>query len=133
MKKMFLFGIICFLSIFMVGCGCSNNNEPVDKIEEEELSGKFYEEQTIGGIAIKNFNIAVEDGESFISFDAENTLVENITVEYIKISLYDENDYLVLESYGYIGGTLTARETKNVVVETDIDLSNVVRVSLEKM
>lgn len=133
MKKIVLCGIICFFSVLMVGCGCSNNNEPVDKIEEEELSGKFYEEQTIDGIAIKNFNIAVEDGESFISFDAENTLVENITVEYIKVSLYDENDYLVLESYGYVGGTLSAKETKNIVVEADLDLSNVVRVSFEKM
>ena len=116
----------------MVGCGCSNN-KPIDKVTEEELSGKFYEDQTIEGIKIKNFSIANENNESYISFNCENTLSEDISVEYIKILLYDKNDNLILETYGYVGDTLTVKETKNVVVDVELDLSNIVRVAFEKM
>jgi len=133
MKKIFLCTMLCICSIFMVGCGCSTNKEPVDRIDQDELSGKFYDDQVVDGIAIKNFNIAVENGGSYIAFDAENTMDQAISVEYIKIYLYDKTDYVILESYGYIGGTLSIGETKHIVVETDIELSNIARVAYQKM
>lgn len=131
MKKIFLCVLLCGCSILMVGC--LNEKEPVDKVEQEQLSGKFYEDQTIDGIKIKNFSIAKENDESYISFDVENTLSTEISVEYIKVSFYDKNDYLILESHGYVGETLSLKGTKHIVIESDIDLSNTARVVYEKM
>ena len=131
MKKIFLCTVLCVCSILMVGC--LDKEEPVDKVEKEQLSGKFFEDQTVDGLKIKNFSIANENDESYISFVVENTLSTEINVEHIKVSLYDKDDYLILELYGYVGETLSSKGTKNVVVESDIDLSNIVRVVYEKM
>ena len=133
MKRLFLYGLICFCSLLMIGCGCSNSKEPVDRINQDDLSGKFFESQTVDGIEISNFVISSQEDLSYISFDAKNTLNDNISVEYIKIYLYDNTDYLLLESYGYVGGNLATGEAKNVRVEVDIDLSTISRVSCEKM
>lgn len=133
MKKIFLCGLLCLCSVLMVGCGCTKENKEKDKVEEGELNGHFFENQMVDTLEIQNFNIAVEDSESFISFDVKNTLDSPATVNYIKIYLYDATDYLVLETYGYVGGTLEASATEHIMVDVDIDLSKVTRVQYEKM
>lgn len=133
MKRVFLCVFICLSSFLMIGCGCSKDKEPVDRIEQDELSGRFFETQTIDGIEISNFTIASEDEGSSISFDVKNTLADNIDVEYIKIYFYDNTDYLIIDSFGYVGGTLSVGESKHIVVDTDVDLSATARVVYEKM
>lgn len=134
MKKIITYAML-FCSIFlMVGCGCSNKDGKVaEKVNEENLSGQFFENQMVDTMEIQNFNIAVLEDESSISFDLKNTVAESISVEYIKIYLYDSTDHLILESYGYVGGTLGASETKHITVDVDIDLSAVARVAYERM
>lgn len=134
MKKIVTYAMLCCCIFLMVGCGCSNNNGKVgEKVNEENLSGQFFENQMIDTMEIQNFNVAVLEDESSISFDVKNTVTEPTSVEYIKIFLYDETDHLLLETYGYIGGTLGASETKHVTVDIDIDLSDVARVAYERM
>lgn len=134
MKRVFIFTMLCCCSFFAVGCGCSKQNNALpEKIVEETLSGQFFENQMLDTMEIQNFNIAVEDGESFISFDVSNTVDEPISIEFIKILLYDDTDHLILESYGYVGGTLEALATKHITVDVDIDLSDVERVAYERM
>lgn len=133
MKKILVWGLLCICFVSTVGCGCSKgkNNTP-EKIDEATLSGQFFEDQTLDALKIENFNIAV-DGESFVSFDVKNTTNEPISVQYIKILMYDNKDILVAESYGYVGGTLNVSETRHITVDVDIDLSKVTRVAYEKM
>lgn len=134
MKKTFVCGIMFLCSIFMVGCGCSRDaSDSLKKINEDDLSGKFFENQIVDMMEIQNFNIVVEDGTSFISFDVSNTATTPVSVEYIKIFLYDSEENLILESYGYVGGTLEASEIKHIGIDVDIDLSEVKRVAYEKM
>lgn len=134
MKKVFMYSILCGCVFLMVGCGCSKTDkDSVEKVDTDSLSGHFFENQTIDTMEIQNFNIVVENGESFISFDLKNTVAQAISVEYIKILLYDNTDYLILESYGDVGGILEASETKHITVTVDIDLSKVVRVVYERV
>lgn len=133
MKKIIMWGLLCVCFVSTVGCGCSKQkNNNLEKIDESTLSGQFFEDQTLDVLKIENFNIAV-DGESFVSFDVKNTTKESVSVQYIKVLMYDENDGLVVETYGYVGGTLNASETKHITIDVDIDLSNVARVAYEKM
>ena len=126
--------LLCCCVFFMTGCGCSKTDEDaVEKVDKEKLSGHFFENQTLDTMEIQNFNIVVEEGESHISFDLKNTVAESISVEYIKILLYDNTDYLILESYGDVGGTLEASETKHITITVDINLSNAARVVYERM
>lgn len=133
MKKMFMCGLLCICFVTTVGCGCSKekNNTP-EKIDEATLSGHFFEDQTLDSIKIENFSIAV-DGESFVAFNVKNTTSDSVSVQYIKVLMYDDKDNLVAESYGYVGGNLNGSESKYITIEVDIDLSNVTRVAYEKM
>ena len=134
MKKVFMRAMLFCCLFLIAGCGCSKTNDStIGKVDSENLNGHFFENQMLDTMEIQNFNIVVEEGESYISFDLKNTVAEAISVEYIKILLYDDTDYLVLESYGDIGGTLEASETKHIAVVVDIDLSKVARVAYERM
>lgn len=134
MKKLLIVGIVLCYSLVCVGCGCSKtDNKEVEKIDETKLTGKFFDNQMIDILEVQNFNIAIDGGESYISFDVKNTSNEATAVEYIKILMYDANDDLVIDSYGYIGGTIAAQETKHVTVDVDISLMSVTRIAYERM
>ena len=90
MKKILICSLIC-CSLFLTGCG-SSNKEVKEKINEEELSSKFFDNQTIDTLEVQNFNITVDDNGSYISFNLKNTSNDTVNVEYIKISLYDTNN-----------------------------------------
>ena len=133
MKKIIVSGVILGCLFLLTGCGCTKEKSTVPKIDENTLSGKFFDNQMLDVLEIQNFNIAIEDGASYISFDVSNTAESEFTLEYIKILLYDAQDNLILETYGYIGGALVSSEVKHIVIPTDIELSSVARVVYEKM
>ena len=131
MKKILICSLIC-CSLFLTGCG-SSNKEVKEKINEEELSSKFFDNQTIDTLEVQNFNISVENNESYISFNLKNTSNDNVNVEYIKISLYDANDILIYETYGHVGGSLAGKQIKLINIAIDIDLSKTAKVSFARM
>ena len=134
MKKICMFGILICCSFLIVGCGCDKTkNTDKEKIDVEKLSGKFFDNQTLDILEIQNFNIAIESGESFISFDVKNLSNEPTYVEYIKVLLYDKNDSLIITTYGYVGKNIDGSETVHVEVDVNISLSNVSRVAYERM
>ena len=94
MKKIFMLGILFCCSFLIAGCGC-NKKENINKeiIDIETLSGKFFDNQKLDILEIQNFNIAIESGESFVSFDVKNNSTEPTYVEYIKVLLYDKDDF----------------------------------------
>lgn len=134
MKKIIAYGVILSCIFLITGCGCSKEKNVVpERIEENTLSGKFFDNQMLDTLEIQNFNIAIEDGSSYISFDVSNTAESEVALEYIKILLYDIQDNLTLETYGYIGGAIASLEIKHVVIDVDVELSSITRVAYEKM
>ena len=131
MKKI----LILFLcSILLTGCGNKKlSNEEMGKVDQDSLSSKFFEDQTLGNITIKDFNIVVEDGMSTVYFNIKNNTADNIELNNIKVYMYDENDLLLQELNGYVGDILEGSATKSITVDVDIDLSNVIRVSFERV
>ena len=134
MKKIFMLGILFCCSFLIAGCGCNKKeNINKEKIDIETLSGKFFDNQKLDILEIQNFNIAIESGESFVSFDVKNNSTEPTYVEYIKVLLYDEDDSLIITTYGYIGKNIDGLETIHTEVDVNIDLSKASRVSYERM
>ena len=131
MKKILMCCLIC-CSLFLVGCD-SSKKEIKDKVNEEELSSKFFDNQKIDTMEVQNFNISVENNESYISFNLKNDSNSVVNVEYIKILLYDSNNILIYETYGYVGGSLAGKQIKLINIDVDINLSNVSSVSFERM
>lgn len=126
--------MLCLCSLLLVGCGNGKvSNEDMGKIKEDELSGKFFEDQMIDTLEIQNFNIASSDGESFISFTVKNISSDVANVEYIKIYLFSNDGILLHETYGYVGGSLAGGESKFISIDVDTDLTDATKVSFERM
>ncbi len=131
MKKLFM---ICLCSLLLVGCGNEKvSNEDMGPISEEELSGNFFENQMIDTLEIQDFNIANIDGKAYISFTVKNTAVDAVAVEYIKVYLFSNDGILLNETYGYVGGSLAGGDSKFISIDVDTELTNVAKVSYERM
>lgn len=131
MKKLL---VLCLCSLLLVGCNNGKiSNEDMGKINDDELSGKFFEVQMIDTLEIQDFNISNTEGVSFISFSVKNVASYTANVEYIKIYLFSDDDTLIHETYGYVGGSLASGESKFISIDADIDLIDVTKVSFERM
>lgn len=134
MKKTILTLLAIFSLLVITGCGCNNKNEEDKKVTEEDLTGKTFEEQTIDELAINNFTISATDNDTYISMDLVNKGAA-ITLEYIKIYLYNQEDTLLFETYGYIGGTIEKDETRTIVTDIDVslDVNQIDHIKYEKL
>lgn len=121
---------IVIISIFLL-TGCSSK-PAITKLDNEDFSSKFFDNQLVGPIEIENFNIAVDDDNSYINFDVKNIEENDVFIENIKINLYD-NDDLVITVYGYVGGLIKSMDSKHVTITVDDNLYNISRVVFERM
>lgn len=133
MKKLFLCICLFVFSLTLSGCGCSKEEtKTISKIDKEAMSGKTFENQILDDLKITDFGIAIENGESHISFNVTNISEVNIEINSVKVFLYDIDDDLILETYAMIHA-LSPGQTQNVFINSDMDLSTITRVVYEKI
>lgn len=131
MKKILL--LVAVISLLVTGCGKKDdkkqtNNKGNNAVNENDKTVKSFDDQTIDGITISNFNLNFVDNVTNVYAKVKNTKEESVKIEKINIILTDsegkENKTLF-----YIGRTLKAGEeiqlqtsiTGNVATSTKVE------------
>ena len=91
-------------------------------------------EQVVEGIKLSDGVIIQENGIYNYSAKVTNTNQDTTHVEYLKLSLYDNNDNKIVTLYGYVGRDLQPEESTQIYASVDKDISatNDVEVELQK-
>lgn len=130
MKKIFL--IVAVVALLVTGCGKKDDKKQTDNkgnnAVNENKTVKSFDDQTIDGILISDFNLNFVDNATNIYAKVKNTTEESVKIKQINITLTDsegkENKTLF-----YVGRTLKAGEeipfqtsiTGNVATSTKVE------------
>ena len=121
MKK---FLIVLFSVLFLAGCGCSKK-----KIAETEIDNNI-EDKTV----VQN---QIFDGLEFVNLSAKDGVIKTIIINNtgyvyegskIEIRIMDENGAVIAEEIDEVNNPMDAGTTKELVTNTNADLSKAVSV-----
>ena len=114
MKKLIIF--LSFLVIF-TGCG---KEEEIFETNKTNLNEGVIEDKIIGDFQITNTSIIYEKGVS--TFKTELSCTDSTYVKAIKIILKSKSGYVLEELTSYLNQTV--KDKVNIVIASDIDLTN---------
>ena len=119
MKKIRNIMLVSVTLLTLTGC----NKEETK--ENNLLETNIKSERTLDNFTFKNALIVEENGISRITVTVVNNSEEDKNVESFKILLKNKDDKIIKETIGYIGGTIKSKDTKVIMTEVNMDLSNV--------
>ena len=132
MKKL-LVSFICLTILFSL-TGCGNNTQKKDndsgtnKTDQPETSTNgaiTLESQVVGGLTFEHFAITKDSNDiSILYFDISNKTDNSIDVGNVTFTLYDDG-YEILSLKENINETIEPGQSKPVIGNFDIDMSNV--------
>jgi hypothetical protein len=117
--------IVCLLVVLVTGCReKQNNNEHIDTTPNSSIiTGK-----TVDGLKIGKLSIVYQNNVSRLVANVENTNTGDFKLRVISIKLYDKENNLLVDTTGYIGTTIRAKETKQLIIEVTDNLKSATRV-----
>ncbi|MGE5456091.1 MAG: hypothetical protein ACM3O4_03200 [Ignavibacteriales bacterium] len=117
--------IVCLVVVLVTGCKSNkNNDEHVDTNPDSSIvSGA-----TIEGLKIGQLSIVYQNKISRLVANVQNTNPNDYTLRVISVKLYNKEDELLIDTTGYIGTTIKANETKQLIIEVTDDLKSAARV-----
>lgn len=122
--------IWCLLFILIISLvGCAKDDNKKNDINDKPTS--IIDGTKIDDLEISKLGITYEDKLSIINFNIKNISSETLYVNIIEINLYDENDKLILTTYGYIDKKLEKQETYNVVTSVTSSIVNAKKVDYQ--
>ncbi len=83
----------------------------------------------IGNINISSINIQEENG--ITKYEAKILATEDTSIKYIKIIMKDEENKEIVSLIGYVGSTISNKESKEIEASTDADLSKIKSIEYE--
>ena len=125
MKK--IRNIMLVLVTLLTLTGCNKEKEQ----ENNALETNIKCERTLDDFTFKNTSIVEENGISRITVTVVNNSEEDKNIESFKILLKDKKENIIKETIGYIGGTIKSKDTKVIMTEVNMDLSNVYDIEFE--
>lgn len=97
--------------------------EPNKPIEGNTNEG-VIQDQTVGNLKLTNTSLIVNNGQSQLTTTVTNDTDADIRVETFDIYVKDENGNLITTLLGYVGGIVRKHESRQIVSNCSIDLSN---------
>ena len=119
MKKIRNIMLVLVTLLTLTGC----NKEEIK--ENNTLETNIKGERILDDFTFKNISIVEDNGISRITVTVVNNSEEDKNVESFKILLKDKEENIIKETIGYIGGTIKSKDTKVIMTEVNMDLSNV--------
>ena len=119
MKKIRNIMLVLVTLLTLTGC----NKEEIK--ENNTLETNIKGERILDDFTFKNISIVEDNGISRITVTVVNNSEEDKNVESFKIHLKDKEENIIKETIGYIGGTIKSKDTKVIMTEVNMDLSNV--------
>lgn len=87
-------------------------------------------DQTVGSLEMTNTSLTInKDGTSQLVTSVSNKTAETVTVETFDIYVKDKDGNLLVTLVGYVGGEVPAGETREIVSNVTMDLSNATDIS----
>ena len=119
MKKIRNIMLVLVTLLTLTGC----NKEEIK--ENNTLETNIKSERILDDFTFKNISIVEDNGISRITVTVVNNSEEDKNVASFKILLKDKEKHIIKETIGYIGGTIKSKDTKVIMTEVNMDLSNV--------
>lgn len=107
--------------------GNDNNNGGV----QDGVTTPSYEEQTVDGLNFSGLSLYYENGLTNAIVLVRNTTGDEMYVERVMITFYDDANNAMGTTYFYIDGTLQPSEEKAYQAGIDRDVTNAQRVEYE--
>ena len=117
--------LACLMVVLVTGCGkAANKNEHVDTTPDSAILAGA----TIDGLKIGQLSIVYQNNVSRLVANVQNTNASDYSLRVISVKLYDEEDQLLVDTTGYIGTTIKAKETKQLIIEVTENLKSASKV-----
>ena len=100
------------------------NKGPIDNTIVNELNDGQLDNLQFSEVVVTYLN-----GQSSLSFNLEYNGIEPVELDYVLVTLYDEEDEIVSEYEVYVGTTLATGESFPINLTIAADFSNVVKAS----
>lgn len=130
MKKILL--LVAVVALLVTGCGKKDDKKQTDNkgnnAVNENKTVKSFDDQTIDGILISDFNLNFVDNATNVYAKVKNTTEESVKIKQINITLTD-SEGKESKTLFYVGRTLKAGEeipfqtsiTGNVATSTKVE------------
>lgn len=106
----------------------SNKTSEIIKANTNE---NVIKDQTVDIFSFKNTNLIYDSGTSTLTTEVTNTSNSDADLQEFKIHVSDKEGKEIITLTGFVGGTIKAGETKNIVSSYGDDLSNAEKVTYE--
>ncbi len=141
-NKKLIMAIFAIAGIAIIGVGVYflffNKDKEDDKKKDTETQEEtkantnegVIKDQTVGSLEMTNTSLTInKDGTSQLVTSVSNKTAETVTVETFDIYVKDKDGNLLVTLVGYVGGEVPAGETREIVSNVTMDLSNATDIS----
>ena len=143
MKKIVILSLLLSL-FFITGCGCDKKEEEKDPAKQPETEEKEepsqpeannevgqLPEKEVNGMKFTGASISYVDSMSTFVAEVKNTTKETIPMDVFTIKFKDKDGNEITSVPGYVADQLAPGESKQVVAQISMDLSQVYEVGYE--
>ena len=125
---MVLGGILVFILVFLLAFALfskdKNKKEDSTPDIQANTNEDIIKDYEVDGFRFSRTALVIEYGQSKLTTEVKNLTDEDIELKSFNIILKDKNGNEMVTLLGYVGEVIKAGETKSIISQTDVDLTN---------
>ena len=125
---MVLVGILVFILVFLISYILFSNNDNKKENNTPDIQANTNEEivkdYEVDGFRFSRTALVIEYGQSKLTTEVKNLTDKDIELKSFNIVLKDPDGNKMVTLLGYVGEVIKAGETKSIISQTDVDLTN---------
>ena len=120
--------IILFGLVLITGCGGNKETTELIKVNQND---NIIKEQVVSNLTLNNTTLYYEKGVSTFNVKINNNSENNINISSFKIIFKNQNGTIITTLMANDINEIKSHDNKNVLITSDIDLSNAYSVEYE--